>query len=284
MERQYLSLMKRILEEGDTRHTRNAITKSIFVAHISVDLREGFPLMTTKRMFFRGIVEELLFFIRGQTNSKILEEKKINIWQGNSDRKFLDSMGFTKRPEGIIGPMYGYQFRHFNAPYDEKTGEPMGEGIDQLVEVIARIRRDKTSRRILLTSYNPAQADEGVLYPCHSLIIQFYVYDNFLDLFCYNRSSDVFLGLPFNIASTSLLLTLIAKICDLTPRYMHLSLGDVHIYEDHMEQCKLQMNREIFPLPRLILENVKNLEELEFADFKLIDYKCHPSISAPMIP
>ena len=214
-ENQYL----KILTFGMNKDTRNGIVKSLFNENMMFDLRNGFPLLTTKNMFFRGIVEELLFFLRGETNSKILEEKGVNIWKGNTNREFLDSLGLTGRKEGMMGPMYGYQWRFFNAKYDETSGKPLEKGIDQLKNVISTIKNNKDSRRIIMTDYNPCQVSQCVLYPCHSIVIQFYVSDGQLDMFCYNRSQDLFLGVPFNIASSALLLSIIAKICLLQPRY-----------------------------------------------------------------
>lgn len=287
LEIQYLMLLNEVLTLGENRNARNGITKSVFGKHLQFDLRREFPLLTTKKMFFRGIVEELLFFIKGETNSKILEEKRINIWKGNTSREFLDSIGKTNRKEGLLGEMYGYQWRNFNAKYNEETGKPFNKGIDQLKNVVNKIKSDPQSRRILLTDYNPLQAENGVLYPCHSIIIQFYVSDCFLDMFVYNRSSDLFLGLPFNIASSSLFLILIAKITKLIPRNIKISLGDCHIYEEHYEAVKKQIKRIPYKFPKLTIEKelneIEDIENLTFTDFKLNNYLSHPIIKAPMI-
>jgi dihydrofolate reductase/thymidylate synthase len=282
---QYLNLLKIILNSNN-RIGRNGNVLSSFNHNLKFDLRNGFPLLTTKKMFFRGIFEELLFFIKGQTNSKILEEKKINIWKPNTSRQFLDNLNMTHRPDGIMGPLYGAQWRHFNGNYNEISGESTN-GIDQLQNVINLIQNDPTSRRILLTDYNPSQAHLGVLYPCHSLILQFYVDNNFLDVFCYNRSSDIFLGLPFNIASSSLLLIFIAKITKLIPRYLYLTLGDTHIYYDHINAVKTQLERKPYNFPILnITKNINNLSDIEnllYSDILLSNYNFHPSIIANMI-
>lgn len=291
-ERNYLLLLKNILCKSSTRMTRNGLTKSIFNYDLSFNLENGFPLLTTKKMFFRGIVEELLFFLRGQTDSNILSEKGVNIWKGNTSREFLDNMGMTGRKVGVMGPIYGYNFRHFGAEYDEKTAGPKQtnsrqKGFDQLQYVIDTIRNDPTSRRILMTSFNPAQASEAVLYPCHSLIIQFYVEDVYLDMFCYNRSQDVFLGVPFNIASSALLLKIVAKCTSKTPRWMHMSMGDAHIYLQHFEKCELQMERLRYTFPSLSIKkeirSVTDIENLEYSDFVLEDYRHHPAIKAKMV-
>lgn len=286
-EQQYLDLLKEILIYGIPRQTRNAQTKSLFSKNMKFDLRNGFPLLTTKKMFFRGIFEELLFFIRGYTDSSILEEKGINIWKGNTNRSFLDKLGMCNRKEGIMGPIYGYQWRYFNSKYDEKTGKPLEKGIDQLKQVIDMIINDPTSRRIIMTDFNPNQAEQGVLYPCHSIIIQFYVSQGYLDMSCYNRSQDTFLGTPFNIASSALLLTLISKVTNLLPRYLYMNLGDVHIYESHYEVVQEQIKRKPYAFPQLTInkeiKDLDTLESLEFTDLKLDNYNYHPVIKAEMI-
>jgi dihydrofolate reductase/thymidylate synthase len=303
-EQQYLELIKDILDNGERRKTRNAETLSDFCKHLKFDLRDGFPLLTTKKMFLKGIIEELLFFIRGDTNSKILEEKGINIWKGNTSREFLDANGFKNRKEGEMGPMYGSQWRNFNSIYDTKKGTIEKEicntclakgydnpelpefNIDQLKFVINEIKNNPTSRRIIITTFNPSQVQQGVLWPCHSITIQFYVQDEYLDMFCYNRSSDAFLGLPFNIASSSLFLMIISQLTNLKPRYFNLSLGDVHIYDNHIEPVKEQLERKPYLFPKIDLPKFTNLEEVEklkYQDFKLIDYQSYQSIKAEMI-
>lgn len=274
-EHQYLKLLSNVHSSGKIKHGRNGITISSFVNHLSFDLRNGFPLLTTKKMFWKGIVEELLFFIRGDTDTKLLEQQNINIWQKNTSREFLDMNNKQHLKEGDMGPMYGYQWRNFN-----------GSGYDQLSNLISDIKTDPTSRRLLLTTYNPIQAKDGVLYPCHSLMSQFNVDAGCLDMYCFNRSSDLFLGLPFNIASSSLLLMIIAKLCNLTPRYFNLSLGDCHIYDVHMTNVETQLNRACYSLPTVILPNVNTLQDVEtltYESFILVDYNSHPAIKAEMV-
>lgn len=286
-EQQYLDILQKVLQSPIERNTRNAVVYSGFCEHLSFDLRKGFPLLTTKRMFWRGVVEELLFFLRGETDSKVLEKKNINIWKGNTSREFLDSLGKVEREEGLLGPMYGYQFRNYGSKYCEKTGSPLDKGIDQLEEVIVLIKNDPTSRRILMTSYNAEQAKEGCLYPCHSLTIQFYVDGEYLDMFCYNRSSDLFLGLPFNIASSALLLEIIAKATGYKARYFNLTLGDVHIYKSHIEPVKKQLTRLPYSFPDLTIEkeinSLKDIENLEFKDFNIVNYRAYNTIKAEMV-
>lgn len=286
-EKQYLSLLSEIFQDGTTRFGRNGETKSLFSKNMTFNLQEGFPLLTTKKMFFRGIVEELLFFIRGETNSKILEEKGVNIWKANTDRTFLDKINMEDRKEGIMGPLYGYQWRFFNAKYNQENGKPLEKGFDQLKLVIDTIKQDPSSRRILMTDFNPLQATDGVLYPCHSILLQFYVSDNYLDMYCYNRSQDLFLGTPFNIASSALLLTFIANVTKLLPRFLHMGLGDVHIYKPHYTRVLEQIYRHPYPFPHLkitkTLNNLSDLENLSSKDITIENYFSYPTIKAEMV-
>jgi len=284
-EANYVKLVKELLS-ADVRKTRNSLTRSVFFRTLKFDLRKGFPLLTTKKMFFKGVVEEFLFFIRGETDSKVLEDKGVKIWKGNTERKFLDSVGMRDRREGLMGPLYGYQWRYFNAKYEEKTGKPIEKGVDQLQLCIDTIKNDPASRRIILTSFNPAQAAEGVLYPCHSLIIQFYVNGKTLSMSVYNRSQDILLGTPFNIASSALLLTLVAGLSGLEAGELHMALGDVHIYEEHIKPASEMFDRQPYTFPKLKIKEVSSLEEaekLDYSDFKLENYRSHPAIKACMV-
>ena len=234
-------------------------------------------------MFLRGIIEELLFFIRGDTNTKLLSDKKIRIWEGNTSKEFLSKSNLNYN-EGEMGPMYGYQWRYFNKPYNCNTKE---KGIDQLSNLIEEIKSNPNSRRLLMTDFNPSQVNEGVLYPCHSLILQFYVEDKNLSVKMYQRSADLFLGLPFNIASTTLLLYIIAKLTDLNPKNVCITLGDCHIYEEHIEQVKTQLKRIPYELPTMNIPNFKNLDKVcksRYEDYKLENYNHHTGIKAQMIP
>jgi thymidylate synthase len=286
----YLDLLLEI-QRAPLRQSRNSMVRSLFCKHLSFDLTHGFPLLTTKRMFWKGILEEFLFFVRGETNTRVLEQKGIRIWSGNTSREFLDQTGLHRRLEKHLGPMYGYQWRHFNAEYDEQSGKPAEKGIDQLVDLINGIQADPNSRRHLMTDYNPCQAKQGVLYPCHSLILQFYVDHGQLSMFCYNRSSDVFLGLPFNIASSALLLSLVAHLTGLRAHQLHLSLGDCHLYECHGDAAEQQLHPWRLPwkAPRLRMDIERTgtveqiLDALRPEHFVLEDYQCHRAISAPMI-
>lgn len=279
-EGQYLKLIKEILHKGKKKIGRNGETLSLFCQNMVFDLRDGFPLLTTKQMFFIGIIEEFLFFFRGETDTKKLEAKGINIWKENTSRKALDSLGLTDRKEGDMGPMYGFQWRNFNANVETKKG-----GTDQLEKVIDELKTDPDSRRIIMTTFNPAQADEGVLYPCHSIVIQFYVDGNDLDMYVYNRSADLFLGVPFNIASSALLLHFVSKITGYNPRYFYLTLGDVHIYDNLINQCRTQIERIPYTFPLLITPQTKSIGDVEALtsnDFKLENRRCYPPIKGEM--
>ena len=288
-ERQYLDLTARILQNGTWKSGRNGKVVSSFKNDMMFDLRNGFPLLTTKKMFLRGILEEFLFFLRGDTDSTYLSDRKVRIWEGNTSKEFLLSRGLPYA-KGVLGPMYGYQWRFFGSKYwiDPIDGKPITPdgGVDQLANVVHLIRTDSHSRRIILTAYNPAQAEEGVLYPCHSITIQFYVEGEYLDMFCYNRSQDLVCGIPFNIASSSLLLMTVAKLTDKIPRYFHMTMGDTHIYENHIQAAEEQMERIPFQFPSLILPDMKDLSDLknlQALDFILRDYHSHPAIKVEMV-
>ena len=275
VEAQYLHTLHHLITTGEKRMTRNGFTYSKFNRTISWDLADGFPLLTTKKMFWKGIVEELLFFIRGETDTSKLSVKGVKIWDANTSRDFLDSLGFNNYAVGEMGPMYGYQWRNFN-----------GQNIDQLKKVIHEIKTDPHSRRILMTDFNPAQAHLGVLYPCHSIILQFYVEQGRLSCNMYQRSNDEFLGKGFNIASTSLLVHIISCLTGLNAGKVNLIAGDYHLYEVHLEQAKLQLTRTPYDLPKLVMTEFKTLEQVEnsnLEDYKIIDYISHPIIKAQMV-
>jgi thymidylate synthase len=279
----YLLGLKEILEKGTLRKTRNSNTISLFGLKLDFDISESFPLLTTKKVYWKGVVEELLWFIKGDTNSKHLEEKKVNIWKGNSSREFLDSMSLNDYDEGECGPIYGYQWRHFNAPYEGCNADYTGKGVDQLKNCINLIMNDPTSRRIFMSAWNPEQLDQMCLPPCH-VSYQFYVSNNDeLSCILYQRSGDMFLGVPFNIASVSLLVYIIAHITNKKPSKISLVIGDAHIYEDHIEQVKIQLNRVPYKFPKLKIKENKDINEYTYDDFEVIDYENHPTIFAKMI-
>ena len=285
IETQYLEIINDIIKSGEYRQTRNAITLSKFNKTISCDLSKGFPLLTTKKMFWKGIVEELLFFIRGETDSSKLSVQGIKIWEPNTSKQFLDSVGLSY-DKGCMGPMYGYQWRHYGKPYPETKDNIHIKGIDQLSKVINEIKNDPYSRRIMMTDFNPSQVDQGVLYPCHSIVIQFYVQNGKLSTTMYQRSSDMFLGEPFNIASTALLTHIISKLTGLLPGHMNLVLGDYHIYESHVSNIYEQLERTPSDLPYLKFPNFETLKQVEnssWKDYELIGYQPAPSIKVDMV-
>jgi thymidylate synthase len=283
-EKNYLNALRDILENGKKRETRNATTISKFGITLNFDISTSFPLLTTKRMFWKGIYEELLWFIKGNTNSKDLENKGVNIWSGNSSRNYLDSIGLVNYEEGDCGPIYGFQWRHYNADYKGFDKDYSGKGIDQLQNCIDLIKNDPTSRRIYMTAWNPIRLSEMCLPPCH-VSYQFYVYDNKLSCMMYQRSGDMFLGVPFNIASTALLTYMICHVCELSPGSITLVIGDAHIYEAHIDAVNEQLTRTPLPFPTLSFKNNHfNINDILAEDIELNNYTCLKGISAKMIP
>ena len=291
----YLDILRDLITKGNERQTRNSITKSLFSRNLTFDLNNGFPLLTTKKMFFRGIFEELMFFIRGNTNTKILEDKGVKIWKDNTTRTFLDNVGLNHYQEGDMGPMYGYQLRFFNANYKDCNDNYLNKGVDQLKYVIDTILKDPFSRRIIMTTFNPAQVNEGCLFPCHSLMIQFYIREEndiyYLSQQNYIRSNDIFLGNPYNIASFALMsyllchhLNYITKSNKYKPDMLYITLGDYHLYKDHYEAAQEQINRTPYPFPQLNIKKYHdNIEDYEYEDIEMINYMSHPAIKTQMI-
>lgn len=291
----YLDILRDLITKGNERQTRNSITKSLFSRNLTFDLKNSFPLLTTKKMFFRGIFEELMFFIRGNTNTKILEEKGVKIWKDNTTRTFLDNVGLNHYQEGDMGPMYGYQLRFFNANYKDCNDNYLNKGVDQLKYVIDTILKDPFSRRIIMTTFNPAQVNEGCLFPCHSLMIQFYIREEndiyYLSQQNYIRSNDIFLGNPYNIASFALMsyllchhLNYITKSNKYKPDMLYITLGDYHLYKDHYEAAQEQINRTPYPFPQLNIKKYHdNIEDYEYEDIEMINYMSHPAIKTQMI-
>lgn len=259
--RQYLDLLQYILDNGSQKNDRTGVgTLSIFGYQMRFDLQKGFPLLTTKKLHLRSIIYELLWFLRGDTNIKYLHENGVTIWDEWADEN------------GDLGPIYGYQWRSWPTPY--------GKHIDQIAQVIEQIKQNPDSRRLIVTAWNPADIPKMALPPCH-ILFQFYVNQDTLSCQLYQRSADVFLGVPFNIASYSLLTMMVAQVCDLKPGYFIHTFGDVHLYLNHIEQAKLQLTREPRPLPRMILNSaVKDIFSFRYDDFTLEGYDPHPHIKA----
>jgi thymidylate synthase len=292
IDKSYLELVKRILSQGNRRETRNGVTISKFGENISFDLAEGFPLLTTKKVFFNGVIRELLWFIKGDTDARNLEANNVTIWSGNTSKEFLEKNGLPYE-EGIGGPIYGYQWRNFGQEYAYKdkhgqhqTTPGVKHGFDQLQFIIDELRVNPMSRRLFMSSWNPNQLDQMCLPPCH-ISYQFYV-ENGSRLSCMmvQRSADVFLGLPFNIASVALLVHFIANIVGLEPGKIYISIGDAHIYEDHLEPIHVQLGRigMDYNLPRIIFKTIpRKMEDYEFEDVEIQNYKSHPPIKAKML-
>lgn len=281
---QYLNLVKTIIQKGNVKGDRTGTgTHSIFGAQMRFSLKDGtFPLLTTKRVFMRGITEELLWFIRGSTSAKELKEKKVNIWEGNSSRQFLDSCGFTDREEGDLGPVYGFQWRHFGAEYVDMHTDYTNKGIDQLKDVIDKIKNRPDDRRILMCAWNPVDVPKMALPPCHCLV-QFYVANGELSCQLYQRSADMGLGVPFNIASYALLTYMIAHVTNLKPGDFIHTLGDAHVYNNHISALEEQLKREPREFPKLkIKRTVSNIEDFKYEDFEVVDYNPHPKIEMVM--
>ena len=262
-ERQYLELLAEVLERGAHKSDRTGTgTRSVFGRQLRFDLAQSFPLLTTKKLHLKSIVYELLWFIRGDTNVRWLQERGVSIWDEWADEN------------GELGPVYGYQWRHWRSPD--------GGQIDQIANVIESIRKKPDSRRHLVTAWNPADVDRMALPPCHALF-QFYVADGRLSCQMYQRSADLFLGVPFNIASYALLTLMVAQVTGLQPGEFVLTLGDAHLYLNHLEQAREQLRREPHPFPRLRLNAaVRDLFEFRYEDLTLEGYDPHPAIRAPI--
>ena len=291
-EYQYLNLIHDILESGVTEQGRNGITKSIFGASMVFSLRDGrIPILTTKRTAWKTCFKELLWFIRGDTSNEKLREQGVHIWDGNASREFLDSRGLYNNVEGDLGPVYGHQWRHFNAPYMGCYADYSDKGVDQLEEIIKVLKNPdpnvRTSRRLVLSAWNPCQLDEMALPPCH-VLMQFNVLEgNKLSCALYQRSGDVGLGVPFNIASYSALTHIIAKHTGLVAHEFVYHLGNAHIYEEHIEALRGQLKRKPYEFARIDIcetqENREKVDNYRIEDIKLVGYKSHETISMKMI-
>lgn len=324
----YLSLLKETLANGENKMTRNGNVISSFGSMINFkNINEYFPLITTKKIFFRGIVEELLWFLRGSTNANELKMKNVHIWDGNSTREYLDNLGLDY-PEGELGPVYGWQWRKFGKEYgedDEDNGDIYidisgsdkdtdtatdtdtdtatdtatydtyidNKGVDQIKYIIEELLKENSSRRAVLSAWNPIDLKKMALPPCHILYI-FNKSSKGLSCHMTLRSSDLFLGLPFNIASTALLTQILAYVLHINASEICLSICDAHIYEEHLTQVNKQINNELYELPKVIIkkdapditssvdEKIKWIESLVYEDFELSNYKSHAALSAIM--
>ncbi|MBE6455584.1 MAG: thymidylate synthase [Alphaproteobacteria bacterium] len=254
--KQYLELLEKVYKEGVDKPNRTGIdTRSLFGAQMRFDLSKGFPLVTTKKVHLKSVIYELLWLISGDTNIRFLKENDVRIWNEWADEN------------GDLGPVYGAQWRNFN-----------GQGIDQLKDVVHRLRTNPNDRRMIVSAWNPAQIDQMALPPCHAFF-QFYVANGKLSCQLYQRSCDMFLGVPFNIASYSLLTMMMAQVAGLEAGEFIHTLGDTHIYHNHFEQVKIQLERTPYTLPTMkINPNVKEIDDFKYEDFELVNYQCHPTI------
>ena len=281
-ETKYLETVSKIIEKGVYNLDRtNVGTKCLFGKTIKYDLRNNIlPLFTSRKMFSRGIIEELLFFISGSSNTKILENKKVNIWKGNTSREFLDSRGLNHFEEGEYGESYGFNLRHYGAEYKGLDYDYTNKGIDQLQNVVDLIKNNPTSRRILFTFHNPETVDRIPLPACH-VLYQFYIDINTNELSCsfYQRSSDFCLAANYNVVSCSLLVYMLCHICNLKPGKVIHNVGNIHIYMNHIEEAKKMLQNEPMPFPLLYIDDpqneIKTIDDFKYEHFKILFYKSH---------
>jgi thymidylate synthase len=286
-EEQYLNLIRDILSEGTIEQGRNGNTKCVFGSAMHFSLDNGaIPILTTKRVAWKTCLKELLWFIRGDTNNEHLQQQGVTIWNGNASREFLDSRGLTHLRENDLGPVYGHQWRHFNAKYTSCDENYEGQGVDQLDYIIKCLKdpAQRTSRRMVMSAWNPCQLDEMALPPCH-ILVQFNVTcGNKLSCCMFQRSADVALGVPFNIASYSFFTHLLAKHCDLEAHEFIYYLGNAHIYESHLDAIQEQIIRVPNTFPTVTIASKREkIEDYILEDFTLCDYKYHEVIKMKMV-
>ena len=255
--KQYLDLLQDIMDNGQDADNRTGIyARKVFGRQMRFDLNDGFPLVTTKKVYLRAIIHELIWLLSGNTNIKYLHDNNVTIWDEWADEN------------GDLGPVYGHQWRNFNS-----------QGIDQIKDVIERIKKNPQDRRLIVTAWNPAQIEQMALPPCHCFFQFDVTPDGRLNCQLYQRSCDMFLGVPFNIASYSLLTMMVAQVCGLKPGEFVHTLGNAHIYSNHFDQVRLQLSRRPYPLPQMkINPDIKDIDDFKFEDFELVNYQCHPVI------
>ena len=286
-EYQYLNLINEILTEGSLEEGRNGKTKCIFGAVMRFSLENNkIPILTTKKTAWKTCLKELLWFIKGKTDNKLLTDQNVHIWDGNSSKEFLETRNLSHYREGDLGPIYGFQWRYFDAQYNSCDEDYTNKGIDQLLNVINTLKNPdtRTSRRMIVTAWNPNQIDKMALPPCH-ILFQFNVVDgNKLSCSLYQRSVDCPLGQPFNIASYSFLTHLIAHHCELKAYEFIYYMGNAHIYENHLEEIKVQLKRKPYEFPVLNIVNKKeSINDYTFSDFEIKNYKHHEQIKMQMV-
>ncbi|CAG9533320.1 unnamed protein product [Cercopithifilaria johnstoni] len=283
-ENKYLGQIRYILKNGEKINDRTGVgTISVFGMHSIYSLRNGVvPVLTTKRVYWKGVVEELLWFIRGDTNAKHLSEKGVKIWDANGSRQFLDQCGFNDRSEGDLGPVYGFQWRHCGAEYRGMDADYTNQGVDQLSEIINLIKNEPHSRRIILNAWNVKDLKQMALPPCHTLA-QFAVRSGELSCQLYQRSGDMGLGVPFNLASYGLLTHMIAHICDLKAGQLCHVLGDAHVYVNHVDALQEQLKRQPRPFPTVrFVGNIKTIDDFTYDSIILENYRPMPTIKMAM--
>ena len=259
----------------------NVLTTFGSAMHFSLE-NNSIPILTTKRTAWKTCIKELLWFVQGRTDNKSLNDQNVHIWDGNSSREFLDSRGLTQYEEGDLGPIYGYQWRNFGGEYHGISGEN-GRGIDQIKYMIDLIHNDPSSRRIIMSAWNPSDLDKMALPPCH-ILFQIYVDGDYIDGQMYQRSGDMFLGVPFNIASYSFFLHIIGKITKKTPRYLYHILGDAHIYSQHYDAIEQQLSNPTYSFPQLtISDELTDIDSIDESYFTIENYKHSGVIKAPMV-
>jgi len=283
---QYRVLVKKILKYGDFKYGRNGNTISSFGNKMTFCLRNNkVPFLSTKKLAWKSCLRELLWFMKGSTDNRILTKNNVRIWNGNADKKFLEKRGLDYSIDGDLGPIYGHQWRFFDAEYVDCETNYNGKGIDQLNNIVNSLNdvNDRYSRRLILSAWNPKQLDEMALPPCH-VMSQFNVSsDNKLSCLLFQRSGDIGLGVPFNIASYAMLTHILATHCNLQPNKLIHVIGDAHIYEDHIESLKKQIVRPHYNMPEIFINKKDHIDDYEFDDIKIENYKYHPSIKMKMI-
>lgn len=283
---QYRVLVKKILKYGDFKNGRNGNTISLFGNKMTFCLKDNkVPFLSTKKLAWRSCLRELLWFMKGSTDNRILTNDNVKIWNGNADKEFLKTRGLEYPIEGDLGPIYGHQWRHFNAKYFDCDTDYSGKGVDQLQNIVDSLNDDneKFSRRLILSAWNPEQINEMALPPCH-VMSQFYVNsNNELSCMLFQRSGDVGLGIPFNIASYAMLTHILARHCNLEPDKLIHFIGDAHIYENHVEPLKQQIIRPNYSMPTIQINKKNSINDYEFDDIKIKNYKYHPTIKMDMI-
>jgi len=283
---QYRVLVKKILKYGDFKYGRNGNTLSSFGNKMTFCLRNNkVPFLSTKKLAWKSCLRELLWFMKGSTDNRILTKNNVRIWNGNADKKFLEKRGLDYSIDGDLGPIYGHQWRFFDAEYVDCETNYNGKGIDQLNNIVNSLNdvNDRYSRRLILSAWNPKQLDEMALPPCH-VMSQFNVSsDNKLSCLLFQRSGDIGLGVPFNIASYAMLTHILATHCNLQPNKLIHVIGDAHIYEDHIESLKKQIVRPHYNMPEIFINKKDHIDDYEFDDIKIENYKYHPSIKMKMI-